>query len=458
MFYLDKIKNDYNNSNDLIIKKIKNIYLIYLESLSDQDKINNYILKSLSNKKDYNDISNIIPSPNLKNINNYDDLKLYLDTGFTIIINDNKSYAIETRLNLIRGISETATEASLYGPKDSLTENYQINLGLIKRRIKSNHLKDINITIGKITKNNSSILYLDNIAKLNIVNIIKNKLNKINVDGINDISELNKYLFGDSNFLPNTKITERPDVISNALLNGKIVIIMDNSPYALILPAFLADFINPITDNYNKSININFIKFLRVLCLFISVFIPALYIAVTTYNQETIPTKLLISIQNQRMSVPFPSLIECMLALLVCEILRESDIRFPSNYGSALSILGGLVLGEAAVSAGIISPIMIIVVSITFISNLIFTDLELISALRNFRFIFLIISSFYGLYGLFISFIFFIAYLSSYEILNYPYLYPISPFDLTYIKETLFKMKNNKRSKLLTNNIIKGEK
>lgn len=176
-----------------------------------------------------------------------------------------------------------------------------------------------------------------------------------------------------------------------------------------------------------------------------------------TFNQETIPTNLLLNFQNQRSGVPFPSIIECLITLVTCEILRESDIRFPSKYGSAISILGGLVLGEAAVSAGIVSPIMIIVVALTFISSMIFTDIEIMNAIRMWRFVFLLSACLYGLYGVGITFIFFITNLVSYESFGKPYLFPLAPFDKPYLKETLLKMRNKRRSSMLSKNSYKGE-
>lgn len=458
MNYLTYIQKNYQDTTDLIIKQLKGLYIIYLETLADQNKINDYILKIIPTHHIPSDIKKLIPSPNIKDINSTNDLELYLNTGFTIIINNKQTIAIETKTDLTRSIDTPTTEPTIFGPKDSLTENFQTNLGLIKRRIRSPHLKNKNKTIGRLTKSLISTLYLDNVAKSDIVEKVENHLNTIDVDGFNDIGELKEFLTNENrNVFPAFKITERPDVIARALLNGKIVILMDTSPYALIIPSFLADFINPIDDNYSKSININFLKILRFICFFLAIITPAFYVAITTYNQETIPSSLLIKFQSQRMGVPFPAIVECLITLITCEILRESDIRFPTTYGSAISILGALILGEAAVSAGIVSPIIIIVVALTFISSLIFTDLEIINGIREWRFFFLLLCCFYGLYGVGLGFVFLIVNLIDYEVYNTPYFYPLAPFDLTYIKETLFKMHNKKRSKLLSKNIIKED-
>lgn len=458
MNYLEHIKIDYQNISDLVIKPLKIIDIIYLETLADQDKINDYILKFTTIHHIPRDIKKLIPSPNIKEIKNYSDLKLFLDTGFTIILNGKQAIAIETKINITRSIDAPTTEPTIFGPKDSLTENYQQNLGLIKRRIKSNHLKnDVNY-IGRFTKTLVSTLYLDNVADKNIVDEVNTKLQNIVIDGINDIGEVKQFLVKEiKNVFPAFKMTERPDIIAKSLLEGKIVLLLDTSPYALIIPSFLADFINPISDDYTKSINVNFLKVLRFFCFFISIMTPAIYVAITTFNQETIPSSLLTNFQTQRAGVPFPAVIECLITLIICEILRESDTRFPSSYGSAISILGALVLGDAAVAAGIVSPIMIIIVSVTFISSLIFTDLEIINGIRHWRFLFLAVCSFYGLYGVGLALILLIANLANYEVMGKPYFYPISPFNFTYLKETLFKMRTTKRSPLLSKNSYKGE-
>ena len=451
MDYLKNIKKDYKDINDLIINEFNNITFIYLQTLCDQDKIDNYILKYIKLNRKY------LISPNTKEIKNYLELKKYLENGFLIIINNKEIYAIEVKTVLTRNISTPSTEPSRYGPKDSLVENIEANLGLIRRRIKTEHLKSINIEIGKVTKTSTNIIYIDNIADINLVKTIKDKLNNINIDGLLDISILKKY-FSNNNIFPTVRMTERPDLISTSLLQGKVVILLDTSPYALILPSFFSDFINPISDNYTKKISANFLKILRIISFLLSIIIPGFYVAITTYNQETIPTTLLINFQNQRIGVPIPAFLECLLTIITCEILKESDIRFPSAYGSSISILGALVLGEAAVSAGIVSPIMIIVVSISYISSLLFTDLEISNAIRYWRFIFLLCGSSFGLYGIGLCLLFFLINLSSLETFNISYLYPLIPYDLPYLKETLISGDNNKRSKILSKNRIKGAK
>ena len=196
---------------------------------------------------------------------------------------------------------------------------------------------------------------------------------------------------------------------------------------------------------------------MRLVCFFLSIIVPSWYIAVTNYNQETIPLPLLLNFTSQRSGVPFPAIVEAFIMLIICEMLKESDLRFPNNYGSAISILGALILGEAAVSAGIVSPIMIIVFAITFISSLLFSDSEISGAIRIWRFVFLIFTAFFGLYGLSLAVLCFLINIVSLKSFNINYSFPIAPLDKTYLKDSVITGKNNKRSKYLTNNTTRSK-
>ncbi len=456
-----RLLNIFNNTPDLKIKKINNIintiYIVYLETICDSNKINNYILKNLTKKIFIKDVNKYIAAGNSIKINEKE-IEDYLTKGFALVIKNKSIIAVEVRAELNRSIKESIREPSLTGPQDAFTENYQINLGLIKRRIKTTSLKTIELSIGKRSNTIVSVNYIDDIAKKDNVNNIINKLNIINTDGIIDAGDLTNYLDNNKSVFPTIRKTERPDVVANSLLEGKIIILLDTSPFAIILPTFLVDFLNPITDNYSKSINTIFIKLLRILSFILSIITPALFIAITNYNKETIPTSLLINFSIQESNTPFPTTIELFILLLICDILRESDLRFPSNFGSTISILGALIIGEAAVNAGIVSPIMIIIAAFTLISSLIFTDLEINNALRYYRYLFLILAAFLGFYGIFIATMIFLINVISLKSLDTFYFAPISPFNKEYFFKTVLKSKNdNKRSKLIAiNDLTKG--
>ena len=469
---VDEIKKAFGSSTDLIIRPFiidnREITLVMSEVLGSSSYVNDFILRRLLTIKFQSDnigseLLNFIPTNNGKILNKLSDMTDYICMGFALILfNDNeseKAIAIEARATVDRGIGEVNNEASITGSKDAFNENFNTNIGLIRRRIRDCNLYVDGMFVGKSSKTKIGILYMNNIAIKKNVDNIKNKLKKINVDGIIDSGNLKSYLDSKTNFFfPTITSTERPDKVAQALLEGKIAIVSDNSPFVLITPTFFVDYLHTSDDYYEKAINTSFIRIIRFLALFIAIFTPALYIALTTHNQDILPLSLFLNFMEQRESVPFSALIEALFMSISFEILRESDIRKPASMGTSVSILGGLILGDAAVSAGIISPIMIIVISISAISGLAFSSVEMIYALRWWRFILLFLAMFFGLFGIFVGFIILLASLVTTSSLSLPYLAPFSPFIKEEIKDTIIKGNHKKtrfRNPLLTKNKIR---
>ena len=354
-----------------------------------------------------------------------------------------------------RDVGIIRSELGLSGAKDSFIENINTNLELIKKRIKSDKLKVDNLNIGRYTKTNINILYIDGIVKKDLVNHVKKKLNKIDIDGIIDSSYLRNSLEEKFNLFPTLSMSERPDKCSMALLEGKIVILVDNSPYALILPSFFIDFFHTTDDYFQKSFNTSFIRIIRLIAFIIAIFVPGLYIAITTRNYNLVPLDLLLVLKSGRTFVPFPAYLEAIFMIICFEILKESDFRMKSFSGSAVSILGGLILGDAAVAAGIVSPIMIIVIAISSIAGLIFSSIELNNAIRTYKIFILILGSIFGIYGVILGAIIIIFNLLTTETFGYNYL----SFDRNEIKDSIIKIdtKIKKRNSKLSNNIIRGK-
>lgn len=458
---INKIKELYGNSGDLSTRIIKvnktNIGILYMESSSATKTVSEFIIKSIDNIKKENKlfvglfetIKNNIYNSQMIITEDFSEFSYYLSAGFTIIIVDGEDKAIvmETRAELDRGVSEATNEPILRGPKDSFTESHAKNLGLLRKRIKDNNLWFEEVKVGRRTKTKVSIAYLSDVVKKVDINKIKNRLNKINIDGLLDSGTLKEYLNKQKTAFPIIQSTERPDLASISLLNGKIVILVENSPYVLILPNVFSDFLHTSEDEFQNPINISFTRILKVMALLITLFTPAIYIAITTFDQAVIPDKLLISLAVQREGVPFPTAFEVLLLMMIFEILRESDIRLPANMGASMSIVGALVLGEAAVNAGIVSPIAVIVVAITSICSLIFIDADFINGIRAWRLIFILAATFIGLIGLLSAALIFVLKLSSLESLGTSYLAPISPFNKKEAKGALLKNRTNKTFK-----------
>lgn len=463
MVYIDKLKNDVNPSNDYIFKEIcvdgVNIVLVFNEVLTDGDSIDESILRKLVllKKNELNQLENVLPARNIKIINE-GEILYYVNNGY-IVIATNKIYACEVKAQIDRGVNTIDGELTITGPKDSFSENFNTNLGLIRKRIKSSDLKVVDLEIGRSSKTKVGVLYVDSIVKKEIPSRIIEVLKRIDIDGIIDSSYLKTSLEGQKSYFPTIMMSERPDKSAMALLEGKVVVIVDMSPYALILPSFFIDFFHTTDDYYQKSFNTTFIRIIRLLAFFIAVFTPALYISVTTRNYNLIPIDLLLMLKAGRTFVPFPAYIEALFMIVCFEILKESDLRMSFASGSSISILGGLILGDAAVAAGIVSPIMIIIIAISSIAGLIFSSVELGNAIRIYKIFLLILGTFLGIYGVILGAIYIFYKLFTLKIFGIPYFIPFIPFEKNELKDSFVKKEEplKKRNSFLTKNIVRGK-
>ena len=447
---------DYIQKN-IVIDKVS-VYLVFNETLTNGLGIDDFILKSLLQlrKKELNNLPNVLPNTNIKEIKEEEILD-YVNQGFLVIVT-NKIYASEFRAVLDRGITTIESELSITGPKDSFSENFNTNLGLIRRRIKSCDLYCEDMEIGRSSKTKVGILYMNHIAQKELPKRVKEVLSEIDIDGIIDSSYLKITLEENKSYFPTVMMSERPDKSAMALLEGKVVILVDMSPYALILPTFFIDFFYFLYDYYQKPFNTSFIRIIRLFAFIIAIFTPAIYIAVTTRNYDLVPLDLLFVLKAGRTFVPFPAYIEALFMIVCFEILKESDLRMSSTSGSAVSILGGLILGDAAVSAGIVSPIMIIVIAISSIAGLIFTSIELVNALRIYKIGLLLLGTFFGIYGVVAGGIYLFYRLFTLKLFGIPYFSPFVPLEKNELHDSLIKKEEpiKKRNSILTKNITRG--
>lgn len=446
-----KIKKLYGESPDLNTRIIdiqgQKIGCLFFESSSQTSTISDFIIKAVDYTKDnifddlFESLKNNMFNSQVIIIDDFSQFPYFLSSGFTIIVVDkcDKAIVMETRAQLDRGVTESTTEPILRGSKDSFTESHSKNLGLLRKRIKDPNLWFSELKVGRRTQTRISIAYMNDIADKKTVDEITKKLKKINIDGILDSGNLIDYLTQNKSSFPQFQSTERPDIVCQALLDGKIVIIVENCPFTIILPTVFIDYFHTSEDQYQKSVNISFTRVLKIFAFLITLFTPAIYIAITTFDQNTVPDKLLISLAVQREGVPFPTAFEIILLMTIFEILRESDIRSPSGMSAAMSIVGALVLGQAAVDAGIVSPITVIVVAITSICSMIFTDIDFINGIRAWRFIFIIAASFLGLIGVLSASLILLIKLASLENYKTSYLSPFAPFNLKAQKDAIVR-------------------
>lgn len=458
---IEDLKKFKKYNPDLKIRELKNgnttVYIIYFETLCKSNTINDFILKPIYDDKikSLDDIKNKLPSGNLLEINDENTLYDNLYSGFTIISIDNKFISFETKESLDSGIVVATNEKVIKGPKDAFTENYQSNMGLIRKRIRSKNLKVNEYTIGTSSKTKVALFYLDDIVNKDLVNKIEKKLKTMSLDYVANSNYIIDAMSKKNNIMPTNIMTERPDLTSFLLMEGRIAIMVENSPQVIIIPMFFSDTIHTIDDYYQNSKNVSVTRIIRVIAFIISVTVPGIYLALTTFNQEALPTSLLINFSIQRQGVPFPSVVEALVMFLIFEILKESDTRISFVVGTSMSIVGALVLGQAAVDAGLISPIMIIIIAVSSVTSFLFNDNDLVNAIRVWKLIFILLSAFAGLYGFFIALLLFIVKISSMDSYGFNYVTVDGILKSNIQKNGIIltkKFKLNKRNSVLTKN------
>nr|WP_304217298.1 spore germination protein [Fredinandcohnia onubensis] len=339
-----------------------------------------------------------------------------------------------------RSIEEPSSESVIRGPRDGFTETIRVNTSLIRRRIRSPRLKIESFTIGKLSKTDVAIVYIEKIASDSVIKEVRKRLESIEIDGVIETGFIEEFVedFPFSPF-PQVQNTERPDIVCGSLLEGKVSILVDNTPFVLIVPMTFWSGLQAAEDYYERFIYVTFIRWIRYILFNISLLLPSIYVAVITFHPQLIPTNLLISIASAREDVPFPVLFEAIMMELMFEALREAGIRLPKSIGSAVSIVGALVIGEAAVQAGIISAPMVIVVAATGIASFAVPRYNFGTAYRLLRFPILILAGLFGLYGVILGMIAILIHLVHLRSFGVPYLSPIAPQNPKYLKDVLVR-------------------
>lgn len=357
-------------------------------------------------------------------------LELILGNCALFIDTLNLAFDIEVKGFKQRSVDKPANEIVIKGPHEAFVENIRTNTSLIRRIVNNENLVIENIEIGEITKTKCALFYIENVTNSDLVAEVKYRLNNLSVDSLLSAGQLEQ-LISDTNYLnvPQVISTERPDKAAAHLLNGRVVVIINGSPYALIMPAVLKDFLGSPDDKNLKGVFSNFLKGIRLLSAFITLLLPGLYIAITSFHQEILPTELLFSILASRQNVPFPVILEILLLEISFELIREAGLRVPSPIGPTIGIVGALVLGQAAVSAGIVSPILIIVVAITGIASFAIPDFSFGFHLRISRFIFIFLGWICGFLGIALGFFVYMTLMADTKSFGVPYTIGITPLE-----------------------------
>lgn len=457
---ITRIKKQLGNSDDLIIREFMigksaiHVAIVYMTGLVDEHTVNMIVMRSLMFEsvplQDIQDQENevdfikehILALGNMKVTSSWNDLMLSLLTGYTIIFVSGETEAIigNTKGGKRRAVAETDTQMVVRGPKEAFTEAIRANISLIRRRIKSPNLWVESFQIGEITQTSVSIMYIKGIASDEIVNDVKQRLEKIKIDGVLESGYIEELIEDrTSTLFPTMFNSERPDLVAGQLLEGRVAILVDGTPFVLIVPTTFIQYFQSPEDYYSRFEIGSFLRILRIVTYWISLLAPSVYISLTTYHHTMIPFPLLISLAAQREGVPYPAFLEALLMELTFEILREAGVRIPRAVGPAISIVGALVLGEAAVQAGLVSPVMVIVVSITAIGSFAVPSYNIQISARLLRFIFMVLAAAFGFYGIMLGLIYMLAHMCSLRSFGVPYLAPFAPFILSDQKDAIFR-------------------
>lgn len=339
-----------------------------------------------------------------------------------------QAFDIEVKGFKQRNIDTPNNEVVIKGPNEAFVENIRTNTSILRRIVNNENLIIENIEVGKITKTKCAVCYIQDFTNQDLINEVKYRLNNLDIDSLFSAGELEQFICDSNIFgIPQTMATERPDKAAKYLLKGRVIVIVNGTPYGIIMPSILIDFLSSSEDTNLKPNFSNFLRILRVISSFLTLLLPGLYIAVTSFHQEILPTSLMFSILGSRENVPFPIIVEILLMEFSFELIREAGLRVPSPIGPTIGIVGALVLGQAAVSAGIVSPILIIIVAITGIASFAIPDFTFGFHLRYFRFAFILLGFMAGFLGISLGLFVYISALCSIHSFGVPYTTPFAP-------------------------------
>lgn len=452
------IRDALGNSTDIVIREIHiankiDVGIIYTDGLVDSKSINNFIMESLmldfpqDENQDQNLLTvlknKVLTVGEIQNVSEFGALFDALLSGDVILLLEGYSQGFNISMKgwQSRSVTEATTETIIRGPKESFNENLRTNTAMVRRRIKDPNLWLESRQIGTVTKTNVALMYINGIVNDKVVEELRERLDRIDIDGILESGYIEQMIQDETlTPFPTVYTTERPDVVAADLLEGRVAIIVDGTPFALILPVVFLQFFQAAEDYYQRADIGTLLRILRLICFFIAIAGPSLYIAITTFHQEMIPSDMLVNLMAQREGVPFPAFVEAFLMEVTFEILREAGVRMPRAIGQAVSIVGTLVVGTAAVDAGMVSAAMVIVVSITAISNFVFPSIAMAIPIRILRFPLMALAASFGLLGIVVGLVALLLHLCSLRSFGVPYMSPFSPLVLSDLKDSLIRV------------------
>ena len=422
--------------------KLKSV-LVFVNDLIDKDSVGQLILRparKMDGEPNEKQIFDAFLSPEKKSVYTYDETVTEVLLGNAVMLCDKHGFALSFGLKYFekRAITEPPTSTVIKGPREGFVESLPVNISMMRRKLKTPDLIFENVTVGKYSSTPVAICYVKGIADKKLVKQIKKKLSKIEIDAVLDSSYLSKFL-GEHRFSIFKQIgnTEKPDILSGKILEGRVAIFVDGSPIALTVPYLLIEDFQSASDYYNSSYSATVARYIRIFSVALALLLPAIFVAAELFHLQLIPLSFLLTIVNSIKGIPLSPSYEMFFTLLIFEILNEASVRMPKYVGMVVSIVGGLVRGETAVNAGIISAPTLMIIALSGIC--LYTVPELEQTFSILRIFFLVIAGSGGIYGLLIAIGILFIYLISFESFSTPICAPFSPLITSDMKDAVYK-------------------
>ncbi|WP_353893701.1 spore germination protein [Proteinivorax hydrogeniformans] len=453
----DYLKNLFKDCDDIDFRKIKiadssiTVLIVYVDGLAAQETIGADIVKSLTvlapkskdmrySKQNIHD--SLLSTAQAEEQDDFDNVVESLLGGEALVFVDgiNGAFSIDIRSWEGRSVEEPSNEQTIRGPREGFTETLRFNTALIRRRLKNNDLKMKHFKVGRQSKTDVVITYFASIADDTVVREVEERIKKIDIDGVLESSYIEELIEERTiSIFPQILNTERPDRAVGHLLEGKVVILVDNTPFALVLPVTLAQFFHSPEDHYNRYIYTFITRIFRFAGFFLATCLPAIYVILTSFRYEMIPIDIIFSIAETREELPFTPFMEALLLEVIVEFLREATLRLPGPIGQTIGIVGALVIGEAAVQARLISPILVIFTATTMLGSFAIPNYNMASSVRLLRFPLLFASGLLGGFGFVLTWMVIFIHICNLQSFGVPFLQPFSPLKLSEQRDNIFR-------------------
>ncbi|CAM3206575.1 spore germination protein [Paenibacillus taichungensis] len=448
------LRSRFSYCSDVIYRSVtlqegQDVLLIFIDGLVDKQIIDEAILKPLLELEHRNNKSagqkireERFALAQTKLVYTLREAIQAILSSSVIILTDGDKAAMAAAIDgaKTRSISEPESEVVIRGPREGFTESLRVNTSMTRRKIKSDGLKMESYILGEMTLTEVAVSYISGIAQESVINEVRCRLKQICTDSILESGYIEEFIQEDKfSPFPTVQNTERPDIVAASLLEGKVAIFTDGTPFVLIVPFTFWTGLQSAEDYYNPSLYSSVVRFIRIVFIFISLFLPSIFVAIVNFHSQMIPTSLALNFSVSRENSPFPTVIETIIMEILFEGLREAEIRLPKQIGSAMSIVGALVIGQSAVQAGIVSAPIVIVVAGTGIASFTIARLNLSHPLRMLRFVLLIFAGTLGLYGVALVTLVILLHITSLQSFGVPYFSPIAPLSILELKDALWR-------------------